>query len=648
MEDESKTSLKKILPQEWLVTENSHDYGIDLQVEIFTSEGKTTGHVFWIQLKATDSSIKAHHHKFSFSKNKLRQLFSYSLPVIIIRYSSITKLFYYEWANTLYFFHINKSNKTVTINLPYQWDTKLTPIEINKYLRVHDDAVKGYYKLPISCSLIPKSNDVLRFKRKLRNSIEESSSILKVKSKENSSSSFLKIYLENNLIILSLGDYLGTNFSCDKLKDSEPTKIKNLIYLGVLIILGNAKKFDLFQTVIEKESLWDSITYSKEIFANLLPKILNQQYAKTNLRKIFNILSVVKDPEIEAITAMILISLIGSNDPDILDAIEEFYLKKLEIAKTEKKSLRIALNHYNLGNLYRNHGRNLEAIYHFNKSRKYNSAYYNKDYFLRELGNTLFNSQKYKASLKAFERALKINPNDVLLQLFYGDALLFTGKYGDAMEAYDKFLLYAPAQKVNTQEAHLKFTCLATLIECGFPQIQIRKSKIANDLADPQNLNNNEDFLDKLEKALIDFDMLSPIVWFNYAYELRKIDKENNVTVNDQNLMIPIGFVMTAIIIKYDKIAWKEAILSYLFTPQLFPFIGYVINTAVFYCGLTLIDEIQNHLIEINSNNKFTDEESIEYLIDLLDNLVEDYKEPNEIVISKSANGLINLRMEYM
>ncbi|UBZ13493.1 DUF4365 domain-containing protein [Flagellimonas marinaquae] len=55
LEEESLLELKKILPIEWVIREKPKDYGIDIEVEIFTSKGEYTGIVFWIQLKATDS-----------------------------------------------------------------------------------------------------------------------------------------------------------------------------------------------------------------------------------------------------------------------------------------------------------------------------------------------------------------------------------------------------------------------------------------------------------------------------------------------------------------------------------------------------------------------------------------------------------------
>lgn len=43
-----------LVPDEWVVRDLSErDYGTDLLVEIFTTEGQPTGYTFWVQLKGT-------------------------------------------------------------------------------------------------------------------------------------------------------------------------------------------------------------------------------------------------------------------------------------------------------------------------------------------------------------------------------------------------------------------------------------------------------------------------------------------------------------------------------------------------------------------------------------------------------------------
>ncbi|WP_218822679.1 DUF4365 domain-containing protein [Octadecabacter ascidiaceicola] len=48
-----------MLPDAWALRRKDKDYGVDLEIEFFDDEGKSTGLMFFVQLKATDDIAKA-------------------------------------------------------------------------------------------------------------------------------------------------------------------------------------------------------------------------------------------------------------------------------------------------------------------------------------------------------------------------------------------------------------------------------------------------------------------------------------------------------------------------------------------------------------------------------------------------------------
>ncbi|MDD3535035.1 MAG: DUF4365 domain-containing protein [Candidatus Cloacimonetes bacterium] len=72
LEDKSKNVFRTLLPENWLFREKSHDYGIDGEIEIFDTDNKTTGLMFYIQLKATDSKGKNTIHKIRMKSDTIR------------------------------------------------------------------------------------------------------------------------------------------------------------------------------------------------------------------------------------------------------------------------------------------------------------------------------------------------------------------------------------------------------------------------------------------------------------------------------------------------------------------------------------------------------------------------------------------------
>ncbi|MFW9990309.1 MAG: DUF4365 domain-containing protein [Candidatus Odinarchaeota archaeon] len=72
LEEESRTFLKTLLPDKWVLRNKPLDYGIDCEVEIFDQKGYTTGQVFWIQIKATDSENESNIRSIRLPNSKIK------------------------------------------------------------------------------------------------------------------------------------------------------------------------------------------------------------------------------------------------------------------------------------------------------------------------------------------------------------------------------------------------------------------------------------------------------------------------------------------------------------------------------------------------------------------------------------------------
>ncbi len=184
--------------------------------------------------------------------------------------------------------------------------------------------------------------------------------------------------------------------------------------------------------------------------------------------------------------------------------------------------LQAGVNSYNLGNFHRVGGTLAQAFKYYNLARKHNPKYLEQDYFMREVGNVLFLKMRYRKALYFFQKNLELNPEDILTYSFKGDALMYSGNYGDAMEAYDIFLMRADPKKVNTHEVTLEAHMFSYIDRKWFSfKADKKKPEQAAELADINNLSEGEDFAESFEQALIEYDMMSVLAWFNLvAYEL--------------------------------------------------------------------------------------------------------------------------------
>jgi KaiC/GvpD/RAD55 family RecA-like ATPase len=111
LEDLSRSKYSLAIPKNWVFRHKDKDYGIDAEVEIFDQNDRTTGLVYWIQLKATENNTESRARKVDLSLDSMRYYKSLDIPVMIVRYSAIIDRFYYKWAHEidLFFEHNKKS-----------------------------------------------------------------------------------------------------------------------------------------------------------------------------------------------------------------------------------------------------------------------------------------------------------------------------------------------------------------------------------------------------------------------------------------------------------------------------------------------------------------------------------------------------------
>lgn len=150
LETSSRSALSAALPQEWLLEPREHDYGIDLDIEIF-EDGYATGLRIAVQLKGQQNSgsparVKLRRSSISYWKES-------DSPVIVVIWDEKTDTLWWEWQ---YLLDTHKSKNTavsVSVVIPRRWDSA-TPSEILREARAHRAAVRGEYETPLPLQVI--------------------------------------------------------------------------------------------------------------------------------------------------------------------------------------------------------------------------------------------------------------------------------------------------------------------------------------------------------------------------------------------------------------------------------------------------------------------------------------------------------------
>ncbi|WP_143009347.1 hypothetical protein [Pelagibacterium luteolum] len=111
--------------------------------------------------------------------------------------------------------------------------------------------------------------------------------------------------------------------------------------------------------------------------------------------------------------------------------------------------------HYSLANFHHNQRKLLSAISHYNWARSLEPGYVEKDYFLNEVGGTLFFAGRYRLSSLVYERCNRLKPL-ARTAICAGDGPLYAGKFHLAENFYGQVLEIGSENDFELNEALLK------------------------------------------------------------------------------------------------------------------------------------------------------------------------------------------------
>ena len=230
---------------------------------------------------------------------------------------------------------------------------------------------------------------------------------------------------------------------------------------------------------------------------------------------------------------------------------------------------------------------------------EFNLDYKSQSYYYYELAGVLFLLNKFTFASKFYSKSLELNTDYHLAKALLADSLMYSGNYLEALNKIDEFL----NEQTNLQdkdEWHLKYSCLKTLIEIGYPTSQIRDEKLAIIHT------KNGDY----EKAL-ECDFLYDLAWFNYG--IQELQSNNIESAF-------IAFAFSALLCNNDIEAWTNATLSGFNEKIDSTLLIFVIRVAYYYNGIQYINYVSNQL-------KLNNPESLDNIIEFIDNIVEEKKE---------------------
>lgn len=398
------------------------DYGIDVQIEIFDTDGNSTGLRVYGQLKATDK--RESDDVLSLDRDHFEYWSAHSDPVLLLRYFAETGTFKWCWMHDIEW-RMKPSASSVDVAPHLElWSKEETTKVIEQLARLRKEALHQRFSSPTTIS-VRNASDGITGSLSLATLIggrlpSESFSVLG----EPESTCHFDVLLEGKRLRIGCVGLPGFVVSWDNDCD-----IESIADLAVLFIFFISCRYDrssdariiasqasatLFSATSEnfQPLLFDGLIYSLGI-DQAIPLILSKLINKENPVVWFNIHAVGYRASKRRGEA-------------------ELWLKQLKNwADSPPYPDMAASAAYNAANSFAHANLWREALSYYRLAGERDPSYFVRNYYWAELGAAQFETDQASAAAASYQKAFDINPTPAN-QWRLGDALFNCGHYETA------------------------------------------------------------------------------------------------------------------------------------------------------------------------------------------------------------------------
>lgn len=570
IEDISVRRFEGALPDAWVSRPIAPDYGVDREVEIFTSGGQSTGIKFAVQLKATDNAQRGDRVRLKVSQ--LDYLIDYDLPCIVVRYDAGADRLRWQWATLISSRSPLKGDQqsfTYRFEATDAW-TENTPSTIERTLRTRRALMNfpGSAAMPVRLKIDePMFSARYPIERAVSGIIAGSGGTL-VAADENQAD--VELYIRVKSGFLSVDFEMLGSMTFD-LNTKESGQLSSAILYAMAILFAQ-KRLAIHARAAGSAILAAGHTAgNSDLAARASYAFADDARAQAELA-ILNNLHIAESLYYPVVLAKLIEVGKRSGGPE---AVALFLAAALNA--TQSDTTRAASIHYSTANALRAVEPS-RSLFHYNRARHLRPAYLKADYFLSELAGTLFDAKRYTCSSDAYYRAIAIKPTD-RLHLYLGDALLFSGELKAATAQFDIASEGDLAQIV--EEAIVKLELCNMLSITHGTRMPTNWSRPMSDL-DP-GVDGRAVWIEHLATV----NALDPLAHFNLGVAEAKIGDPASALGH---------FVACAIVQSNDVEAWSNAIICAFQSEQSLLAMT-LVHLSINKAGLDAYDSLRSSLI---------------------------------------------------
>ncbi len=430
LESNSIRAFERQIPSKWVCRRKGDDYGVDLEVEVFDQNGDATGLQFFVQLKATDNPKKR--QSVSMEVDRIEYLDSFDHPAMVVRYCEPTGTLYFAWVSNIIATNERPSGKKLT--LKFQSDdlwTEITPQALVRTLQIKRTIKYNSHRLPLGLEVDSEkteANSKFNLNHALSQLASSSRSIIFDHDTERCLP--VKIWIAGKMLCLAVDVVASLKFVLDNVEREE---IFSSVAYGLAFMSGSfkmsAQNADINRVIVEH----GLTSHSRKLASSVARYGIEHPELAAEIASLNGLHERQDEPYLLYLACL----LSSSNRAEIRSsAVRRFYEEAIEAQDLPSSK---ATLHYSLGNYFHNLMKPLDALVNYNKARKAEKSYLELDYFLCELGASLFFGRKFRAASRAYEAAHQLKPTPQIA-ICAGDSLLFSGAFERAKKFFEQVL----------------------------------------------------------------------------------------------------------------------------------------------------------------------------------------------------------------
>lgn len=542
LQERSFAILRDIFPDSWLIHSFTYDYGVDIQVEIFSEDGTGTGNRFYAQVKSTDNSKEK--DSLQLDRSHFDYWAGHTDSVALFRYYEQSKQLFWCWMHDCDWRIKDNAQSLDVVNLLRQWKEFESPYEIERYLRDRRQAFLTPSMPPYKITV--ESNSPNSLPPIMASNIAKlinSNHITVLPKTRNIGNFHLELY--GKKMAASYYGFPGIILDCERKISNE--EITSLALLAVFLCACRYRQVNFAKIILHntEEILYNTANANAKIY--FFDALIFTLGIKETVNIIFPLIK--KDKKSNLIWYNFMISCAYASYKYGEEREWSSILKDWIDNPPVENSSGIFL--YNLGNSLSNQGQYLDACKAFASALQRDSSYEGRAYFWEEYGAASFEAGKYEDAARCYEKMITLN-NDNFLHWKLGDAFFHLGEY---TKAVDQFKLAIHGSEKSNQDYIILLMSVCNELSTVWG---IQSQSLVN-------LEESEREIVELSQHFLDRSQI--ITYLKPTMEKNAIDGLFNFNAgvlasnNNHHSIAMYRFLVCALNQRWDSEAWTNAIM---------------------------------------------------------------------------------------